>query len=1171
MRPSLFALFTLISFVVSLPTAVGQTIDFNRDVRPIISNRCLACHGPDDSKREAGLRLDDPDVATHLLDSGNAAIVAGNLSESELVRRITSDDESLRMPPAEFGKPLTQTEIATLKRWIEQGASYARHWAYVKPVRAEVPAAPAPFANWPRNAIDNFALHKMLELGLKPTAEADSRALVRRLFLDLIGLPPTVEECDQWSQRLEVKESTDERSAINDAVLSDLVDHLFQRPEFGEHWARKWLDLARYADSAGYADDPSRTIWPWRDWVIRSINSNMPFDQFTVEQIAGDMLPDPTTNQLTATAFHRNTMTNNEGGTQDEEFRNVAVVDRVNTTMAVWMGTTIACAQCHSHKYDPLTQDEYFQIFAILNNTQDADRRDESPVIEFLSPDQIERRSVIQKRLSALNQILATPTDAITASQRDWEQRLQRLPDWTSTNPSSVKRASGGSASIAEDGTISVATPAEKDVYTVEIPLTPVSPDGQIVTAIQLETLPSSDFPGAGAGYGGGNFVITELKARIVSADQATPKGRFVRIEIPGTQKILSLAEVQIFSSGTNLALKGAATQNSTDYGGPAKFAIDGNTDGEFEKKSVTHTAISDDPWWEVDLGSDAAIERVTIWNRTSGDVHDRLSNFRIILLDAARNVVWEQAVAGVPNPSADYSPGNVRDITFRTAYADYQQSGFDPEEVFDGRTEAENGWAVGGGITDSHSLLLAATNPIVIKETVTLQLTIEQNSPYANHVLGRFRISTSSNNELIERSQLPKSILAFVERPAAERTSAVTTQLAEYFRLNLAPELADVRQELTTLKAERDTMKPDASVPVLREVAADARRKTLLQFRGNYLDTGHEVHEGVPAVFPSIPDGQPANRLTFAKWLVDDNNPLTARVVVNRYWENLFGRGIVLTSEDFGSQGELPTHPELLDWLARELIESGWDTRDLLKMIVTSATYRQSSLVAPEAAATDPDNRWLSRGPRVRLSAEMVRDQALQVAGLLSKKMYGPPVKPPQPSLGLSAAFGSSTDWQTSMGEDRYRRGIYTTWRRSNPYPSMATFDAPNREVCTLRRSQTNTPLQALVTMNDPVYVEAAQALARTMLKLDSAIEDQITDGFKRCLLRDPSQTELSALVNLFNDMQQQLATQPDNAAKLATDPLGELPEGMDPIRAASMTVVCNVLLNVDEMFLKR
>ncbi len=1172
MRFTLTALLSLACFVASATSVSAQKIDFNRDVRPIISNHCLACHGPDDAKRQAGLRLDDHEVATKILESGHAAIVAGNASASELVARITSDDESVRMPPAEFSKPLTPSEIATLKRWVEQGGQYARHWAYVQPLRAELPVAGAPFANWPKNAIDNFALHRMLELGLKPTEPADARALVRRLFLDLIGLPPTIDECDAWVQKLEVpRAKPDTSSAIDEAAYSQLVDHLFQRPEFGEHWARKWLDLARYADSAGYADDPARKIWPWRDWVIRAINSNMPFDQFTIEQLAGDMLPNASDDQVMATAFHRNTMTNNEGGTQDEEFRNVAVVDRVNTTMAVWMGTTIACAQCHSHKYDPLTQDEYFQIFAILNNTQDADRGDESPVLEFFTPEQKERRSVIDSRLAELNQILANQTAAITASQLLWEQRVQSQPTWAAMKPSLVNRASGGATSIVDDGTIFVATAAEKDVYTAEIPIDPAKITDKGIAAIRLETLPLPALPNGGAGHGGGNFAITELKAQIVPASQSAPTARIVRIEIAGPQKILSLAEVQVFSAGTNVAQAGKATQSSTDYAGPSEYAIDGNTDGTFENKSVTHTAMSDNPWWEVDLGSDTAIERLTIWNRTGGGIHMRLADFRISLLNEAREVVWEQTVAEPPNPSADYTPSNVSEIKFLTAIADYQQSGFAPEEIFDGKTEGDNGWAVGGSITDSHALVLVPSSPIVTTEPAILRLIIEQNSPYPNHVLGNFRMSFSHDAMAIERARLPQSILAIVEQPAAARTSAEASQLADHFRHNLAPELADARQELKTLNTEQEGMKPDASLPVLRELASDSRRKTQLQFRGNYLDKGHEVHEGVPAVFPPISDGEPVNRLTFAKWLVSDENPLTARVVVNRYWENLFGRGIVLTSEEFGSQGELPTHPELLDWLARELVESGWDTRDLLKLIVTSATYRQSSKVTPEAAAADLDNRWLARGPRVRLSAEMVRDQALQVAGLLSRKMYGPPVKPPQPNLGLTAAFGSSTDWQTSMGEDRYRRGIYTTWRRSNPYPSMATFDAPNREVCTLRRNQTNTPLQALVTLNDPVYVEAAQALARTMLQSKGAVKDQINDGFKRCLLRDPSESELSALVTLFDEMHQDLAAQPENAAKLATDPLGALPAGMDPVNAAAMTVVCNVLLNVDEMFLKR
>lgn len=1164
MRLIVFAAVALLQ-MLSTGFVVGQQIDFNRDIRPILSNRCLACHGPDDARREAGLRLDDAAMATKLLESGHAAIVPGNPDESEMLARITSSDESTRMPPAHFGKPLTEAEISKLRLWISQGANFARHWSYVKPQRPAVPVVAGDFSKWPRNAIDNFALHKMLELKLQPSPEADGLSLIRRVYLDLTGLPPTPEEGDEWNKRL-----TGANGSVSDEVYGQLVDSLLERPAFGEHWARKWLDLARYADSSGYADDPARTIWPWRDWTIRAINSNMPFDQFTIEQLAGDLLPNPTEDQLIATAFHRNTMTNNEGGTQDEEFRNVAIVDRVNTTMAVWMGTTIACAQCHTHKYDPISQDEYFQIFAILNNTEDADRGDDSPRLPLYTAEQKQRRSVLETRIAELDKIIATPTAAIAESQQQWEKDLQETAAWNLRKPARITRSGGGEVEILDDGTIRVPTAAEKDVYTIEIPLGPDS-DSKAIAALQIETVPTPELPGQGGGHGGGNFVITELKAQLVPAESRTPVARFVRVEIPGVQKMVSLAEVQVFSGGQNVAMSGKATQSSTDYQGPPEYAIDGNTDGQYENKSVTHTEISDNPWWELDLTKDVAIDRIVIWNRAGEGVYKRLSNFRLSILDANRDVLWSQNIIDPPNLSAEYSPSNTRDISFVAGLADFQQDGFAPEEVFDGKTEPENGWAVGGSIQESHRLTLVPSAAIEVRENSILRLIVEQNSPYANHLLGQFRVNTTDYASVIKRAGLPQKIVTIIDRPAERRSADDQKQLADWYRDNLAPELAAERKEREAMRNEYNSMKPDTSVPILRELAGDKRRKTLFQFRGNYLDKGHEVHEGVPAVFPQIPAGEPINRLTFAKWLVSEENPLTARVVVNRYWENLFGRGIVSTSEEFGSQGDLPTHPELLDWLSRELVESQWNTKALLRLIVTSATYRQSSKVSSEAAASDPDNRWLARGPRVRLSAEMVRDQALLAAGLLSRKMYGAPVKPPQPSSGLSAAFGSSTDWQTSMGEDRYRRAVYTTWRRSNPYPSMATFDAPNREVCTLKRNRSNTPLQALVTMNDPVYVEAAQALGRLMLAQSGTLQDQLRFGFRRCVLRAPTSDELSALTALYEDTQKELANNPEGATKLATDPLGPLPENVEPVSAAVMTVVGNVLLNLDEMFLKR
>jgi hypothetical protein len=755
-------------------------VDFDRDIRPILSNKCFACHGPDDGKRQAGLRLDDEKIATHELESGVVAIVPGKPEASELVRRITSPDRDERMPPADCGKSLSPVEISTLRTWIKEGAQYAEHWSYVKPIRPVPPAAAAPWQHWPRNAIDQFALRAMLLHGLHPSPEADRYALARRVFLDLTGLPPTIEEVDAFVRDRDPH------------AYEKLVDDLLRRPSYGEHWARMWLDLARYADSAGYADDPPRTIWAYRDWVIKAFNANMPFDEFTIEQISGDLLPHPSQAQLIATAFHRNTMTNSEGGTQDEEFRNAAIVDRVNTTMAVWMGTTMACAQCHNHKFDPISQREYFQLFAIFNNTEDVDRSDEAPVLPVYSDTQRRRLIGLLTRIGIIQSLTALSNSA--------------------------------------------ATPA-----------------------------------------------LAELMAR-----------------------------------------------------------------------------------------------------------------------DAMRDI------------------------------------------------------------------------------------------------------------------------------------------------------------------------NPTTTVPIQRELTSH-RRQSRLEYRGNYLDKGPVVKPALPAIFSKQIASASPDRLALARWLVDRDNPLTARVIANRYWEILFGRGIVATSEDFGSQGEPPTYPELLDWLAVEFMNSGWNTRALLRTIVTSAVYRQSSQNSGNTARLDPDNRWLTRGPRVRLSAEMVRDQALAVSGLLCKKMFGPPVRPPQPKLSLRAAFGSSTDWKTSKGEDRYRRAIYTTWRRSNPYPSMATFDAPNREVCTLRRNCTNTPLQSLVTLNDPVYVEAAQALARRALEHNTRTVNQIAYAFRRCLLRPPHENEVAALVKLYNDSQARLSAQPDAAMKLATVPLGKLPPYVDAIDAASMTVVGNVILNLDEMFLKR
>jgi hypothetical protein len=831
--------FPLVACLAGLPvnvTAAEDTtkIDFNRDIRPILSNYCHKCHGPDAAQRQGGsdgLRLDTREGA--IADQGGyAAIVPGHPEKSALVERIKSTDDDERMPPKEMGKRLSPREIELLTKWIEQGAPYATHWSYAQPVRPQLPKINQ--TNWPRNELDRFILARLEQENLAPSPEADGAALLRRVSLDLTGLPPTLSDLEKFATNYEA-----------------YVDQLLDSPAYGEHWAHAWLDLARYADSAGYADDPPRTIWMFRDYVIRSFNANKPLDQFTVEQIAGDLLPDPTDEQLIATAFNRNTLTNNEGGTSDEEFRNVAVVDRVNTTLAVWMGTTIACAQCHSHKYDPITQQEYFQLFAFFNNTADTDKKDESPLLARPSEEELKQQAARQEEIKKLSEKQASVTPELLEAQKKWEAEL--------------------------------------------------------------------------------------------------------------------------------------------------------------------------------------------------------------------------------------------------------------------------------------------------------------------------------ADEEKLKAAKLPDAIAAILKTAADERTEAQQAELTKHYA-SIAPERDADRKRLETLKKQVADFKPAASVPIMKELPSDKRRATKLQYRGNYQEQGPEVVEGTPACFPPLPEGAPQDRLALARWLIDDKNPLTARVFANRYWEQLFGIGIVATSEEFGSQGELPSHPELLDWLATELVRLKWNQKAFLKMLVTSATYRQSSRVTPELVTRDPDNRLLARGPRVRLSAEMVRDQALAVSGLLSGKMYGPPVKPPQPAIELKAAFGSAVDWQDSAGEDKFRRALYTSWRRSNPYPSMATFDAPNREVCTIRRVRTNTPLQALVTLNDPVYIEAAQALARRIVAEGGAsAKDRLAYAFNLCLARKPHAAESERLLAFYEESLATYRADSRAAKKMAIEPLGPVPEGADIAELAAWTVVSNVLLNLDEMLMKR
>ncbi len=1141
--PAIFGLWAGASAAPAAP------VDFNRDIRPILSNNCYFCHGPDEKERKADFRLDTEAGSRAKLED-HFAIVPGKPEASSLVSRVSATKPGTVMPPPKTGKKLTPGEIALLTQWVKEGAAFEKHWAYVPPKRGELPAVKN--TAWVQTPVDRYVLAKLEQLGFKPAGEADRYALARRVALDLTGLPPTVAEADAFAKD------------PSPGAYERYVDRMLAKESYGEHWARLWLDLARYADSAGYADDPLRTIWAYRDYVIKSFNKNKPFDRFTIEQLAGDLLPKPTDEDLIATAFHRNTMTNNEGGTSDEEFRNVAVVDRVNTTLTTWMGTSIACAQCHTHKYDPITQKEYFGLFAILNNTEDADRTDESPLHRIMTPEQQKQRDAWTAELAELDRKFKTPSPAMLAGLAKWEAGLPTNPAWTGLKPTAAKSKAGLSMVVRPDGSVFVEKSANADTYTVDLTTT----DKQIA-GLKLDVLTDPKLPGNGPGLSGGNFTLTGVSAKLIPPGNAPLKGRFVRVTLPGQAKYLHLAEVQVFSGAANVALKGKATQSSTDYDGPANLAIDGKTDGDFAKKSVTHTKSEDSPWWEVDLQSAQPIDKITLWNRTGG-VEARLAGYRVTVLDDARKEVWNSGERPVPMPSLSLETNGERVLPIAAAFADYEQPMFSAASLADPASKKPTGWAIGGGLGKPHTLTLLLNIPVDVPAGATLRVTLEQNSPHPNHLIGLFRLSATAEPRIGEVVKLPAAVVSALAVPAAKRTPEQTTALTDYYLTTVAPELAKERTRKTELTKLLADQKP-VTVPIMKELVGAARRKTKLQHRGNYQDLGDDVTEGIPAIFGELPKDAPKDRLALAKWLVSPDNPMTARVIVNRYWDQLFGLGLVRTGEEFGIQGELPTHPELLDFLATELVRLNWDMKAFLKLLVMSAAYRQDSKVLPDVLEKDADNRWLSRGPRLRLTAEMVRDQSLFAAGLLSPKMYGPSVRPNQPVSGLNAAFGSSIDWKTSDGEDKYRRGLYTEWRRTNPYPSMSTFDAPNRDICTVRRPKTNTPLQALVTLNDAVYVEAAQSLARKMLANGATTKDRIAFGFRQTLTRPATDQELARLERLLTETQAGYAKDKPKATQLATMPLGPLPAGVDVVDAAAYTVVANVMLNLDEALMKR
>ena len=1135
-------------------------VDFVKEVQPILSARCYECHGPE--KHKGGFRADSKVDALGTTDSGGKPIVPGDAEKSLVLKLVRSQDKDEQMPPK--GERLTDAQVDVLTRWIKEGATWpdaangavavkSSHWAFVKPLKHAAPVVKD--ATWARNPIDQFILAAQENEGLKPSPEADRHALIRRATLDLTGLPPTPAEVQQF-----VADTSPD-------AYERLIDRLLASPHYGERWARVWMDLARYADSAGLGSDPLRhTAWPYRDWVINAFNANKPYDQFTIEQIAGDLLPSATRKQIVATGFHRNTMTNTEGGTDDEEWRIAAVKDRTNVTVQAWMGLTMGCTECHTHKYDPITQREYYSFFAFFNQTEDTDQPNESPTMPVMTAEQESRQRAIKEQIAKV-QAEIDDTASLPAKQAEWESSVRDgNAGWTVLQPGTMTSSAGATLAKQADGSILASGPrAASDVYTITAPT-----DLKHITAFRVEALPNDSLPAKGPGRGDdGNFVLNDFKVTVKPQLAQKTSGRFIRLELSGEKRMIHIAELQAFSGGENVALKGRAKQSSTAFKGRAKLAIDGNTDGVFANQSVTHTNTETNPFWEVDLKATRELEKLVLWPRADGaQLNDRLDGLRVSILGEDRKPVWTTIIEKGPAEALPITAGGPSTVLLKDATATFEQTNYPASKSIDGDLTQHSGWAIAPHFGKPHAASFVVAAPDGLRSDGGSLLTFTLTHSHPNLPLGRFRLSATDRTGPIR--ELPNDVAEIIATAPPQRTPAQTARVAEYFKL-VAPHLAAHRERIAQLNKELAEIKPP-QVAIMRELPAEKRRATHLLVKGNWMNKGDAVEPAVPAAFNAMPADAPKNRLGVAMWIVDKENPLTARVAVNRFWGSLFGAGLVLTQEDFGTMGQPPTHPQLLDWLAVTFRDDmKWDVKALLKLIMTSATYRQSSRLTSELLEKDPTNRLLTRAPRLRLEAEAVRDQALALSGLLSRKMGGPSVYPPQPPGLWQAAFNGERNYPTSTGEDKYRRGLYTFWRRTTPYPSMQAFDAPSREQCTVRRIHTSTPIQAFVTLNDPVYVEAAQALARRIAKEGGAsVEGRAKWALELCLARPATAGQVQHVVGLFQREVEHYRQEKAAATAMATEPLGSLPEGADPAELAAWTVVSNVLLNLDGVLTK-
>ena len=1023
----------------------GAEVDFSRDIRPVLSDICFQCHGPDESQRQGDLRL-DTQAGLFSETDGRRIIVPGQPAQSELYRRIASDDPDERMPPPESKRHLSPSQMELIRQWIEQGAQWRQHWSFVTPVRPRLPTLAKPQAPV-ANPIDVFIQSRLEQEGLSPSPEADRATLIRRVTLDLTGLPPTPAEVDAFL------------ADDSPQAYGRLVDRLLQSPRYGERMAVEWLDAARYADTSGYQNDGPRQMWRWRDWVIEALNAGMPFDQFTIEQLAGDLLPNATRAQRIATGFNRNHRGNAEGGIIADEYQVEYVVDRVETTGAVWLGLTVGCTRCHDHKYDPLSQKEFYQLFAYFNNIPEYGRAikegNSPPFVLAPTDDQQRQLEQLELQVAAARRDVAADQAPLREGQQQWEQTGP--PGLASASSSSNWKLTRGlvvdfdcaSHTIGSEG-----QPQFRDGDTTLVP-------GRI---------------GEAAAFDG---------VRYLDAGDTAAWGYFDKFSL--SSWIFPEQE----DAGTVLSRMTDADQ----------------ADGYYVQVRGGHVHVNLVKRWLDD----------SIRVRTKTTVPVRAWTHLLVTYDGSRSA------KGL------------------TVYLNGQPVELEVEYDFLNQTFAtKEPLRIGGGGGPQgrfHGL-------------------IDEVRIY-NRCLPR------TDAEIVA---VPEAVDTIRALPEKDRSPAQRAKLARFYLEQVAAvEFRDRYDRLLALEEQHQRMLETLpTVMVMQELPQP--RETRILKRGEYDKPGDLVTPNVPSVFPQLPSHVANNRLGLARWLTDSSQPLTARVAVNRCWQMFFGIGLVKTAEDFGAQGERPSHPELLDWLATEFIHTDWDVKQLHRLIVTSATYRQSSRVTQP---TDPENRLLARAPRFRLSAEMVRDQALAAAGLLVDQVGGPSVKTYQPG-DLWKDIATDTNYEQDHGAQLYRRGMYTYWKRTVVPPVMATFDGSSREMCQVRPRRTNTPLQALALMNEVTFVEAARVLAQRTLQASSNPDERIVQMFRAILVRSPSDEELKILRAGLQDQRARFQQSPEAAQALIKTGEFPVPSECDPVELAAHTMLASLLLNLDEAVTK-